>query len=167
MAFEIPSDLNPALAGLAWLRGRWEGAGYRQWPGEDRTPFRQQVDFAENGDDYLHYLSQTFEVDADGRPVRALMMETGFWIPRADGTLDIVMCSAEGFSEIWYGRLQPGRVDVTTDAVVRSPDARVEYTAGRRLYGIVDGKLMYSFDRATTDHPLQPYTWATLTRVAS
>ena len=25
--FEIPPDLNPALAGLAWLRGRWEGTG--------------------------------------------------------------------------------------------------------------------------------------------
>ena len=26
--FEIPTDLNPALVGLAWLRGRWEGTGY-------------------------------------------------------------------------------------------------------------------------------------------
>ena len=165
MPFELPSDLNPALAGLAWLRGRWEGTGFVQWPGAPKAQFRQQVDFADNGGDYLHYLSQSFEVDADGHPVRALAMETGFWLPHADGTLDIVMCSPEGYSEIWYGTLQPGRVDVTTDAVVRSPDAKVAYTSGRRLYGTVDGKLMYSFDRSTTDHPLQPYLWATLVRV--
>lgn len=164
MPFEIPSDLNPALVGLAWLRGRWEGTGYRQWPDEGTTPFHQQVDFADNGGDYLHYLAQSFEVDADGRPARPLAMETGFWLPRADATLDIVMCSPEGFSEIWYGKLSPGRVDVTTDAVVRSPDAAVAYTAGRRLYGLVDGKLMYSFDRSTTDQPLQPFVWATLVR---
>ena len=50
--FEIPSDLNPALVGLAWLRGRWEGTGYRQWPGEEKTSYSIQIDFADNGGDY-------------------------------------------------------------------------------------------------------------------
>lgn len=164
MAFEIPSDLDPALLGLAWLRGRWEGTGYRQWPGEDKLRFGQQIDITDNGGDYLHYLAQSFEVDADGQPVRPLTMETGFWRATPDAGVDVVMCSPEGFAEIWYGKLQPGRIDLTTDAVVRSPDAEVAYTAGRRLYGNVDGQLMYSFDRATTDQPLQPYVWATLAR---
>ena len=75
--FEIPSDLNPALVGLAWLRGRWEGTGYRQWPGEEKTSYSIQIDFADNGGDYLHYLSQSFEVDDEGRPVKALAMEAG------------------------------------------------------------------------------------------
>lgn len=164
MPFEIPADLNPALTGLAWLRGRWEGTGYRQWPGEGKVQFAQQVDFSDNGGDFLHYLAQTFEVDSEGRPVRPLSMETGFWRPMANATVDVVMCSAEGFAEIWYGTIKPGRIDIITDAVVRSPDATVAYTAGRRLYGLVEGKLMYSFDRSTADHPLQPYIWATLLR---
>lgn len=162
--FEIPTDLNPDLVGLAWLRGRWEGKGYREWPGEDKIEFGAQVDFVDNGGDYLHYLAQFFTLDAEGRPESPLTIETGFWRATKDAQVDVVMCSPDGYAEIWYGPLQPGRIDLTTDAVVRSPLATVEYTAGRRLYGLVDGNLMYSFDRATTDEALRPYMWATLTR---
>ncbi|HHU38835.1 MAG TPA: FABP family protein [Propionibacterium sp.] len=163
--FEIPTDLNPALMGLAWLRGRWEGTGYREWPGEEKVQFGVQIDFTENGGDYLHYLAQMFLLDDEGRPESPLTIETGFWRATEDAEADVVMCSPEGYSEIWYGKLQPGRVDLTTDAVVRSPLAAIEYTAGRRLYGNVEGKLMYSFDRATNDVPLRPYMWATLNRI--
>lgn len=164
MAFELPADLHPALIGLAWLRGRWEGTGYRQWPGEEKTSYAIQLDFAENGQDYLHYLGQAFLTDDDGQPVEPLFMETGFWRPLADGTVDVMMASPEGFAEIWFGKLQPGRVDMITDAVARTRDATVAYTAGRRLYGTVEGKLMFSFDRATESEELQSYIWATLER---
>ena len=40
----------------------------------------------------------------------------------------------------------------------------MSYTAGRRLYGNVEGRLLFSFDRATEDEELQPYLWAQLER---
>ena len=164
MVFEIPADLNPALAGLAWLRGRWEGTGYRQLPEAEKVSFAIQLDFADNGGDYLHYLCQGFEVDEHGQPVKAMFMETGFWRALPDATVDVLMAIPEGFAEIWFGKITPARLDLVTDAVARTKDALVEYTAGRRLYGLVEGTLMFSFDRATTQHPLQPYLWATLER---
>lgn len=162
--FEIPEDLNPALVGLAWLRGRWEGTAYVQEPGSDKVECFQQIEFIDNGGPFLHYICQTFTADDAGQPVAPLSMEAGFWRPAEDGTVEVGVAHPEGFVELWYGAAQPARIDLITDAVVRTQSATVEYTAGRRLYGLVESQLLWSFDRATTQHELQPYMWATLVR---
>ncbi|WP_051209142.1 FABP family protein [Propionicicella superfundia] len=146
------------------MRGRWEGTGYRQWPGQDKSEFFCQVEFNDNGGPFLHYLCQTFTVDAELRPAEPLWMEGGFWRPLADGVIEVSLSTEDGVAELLYGKVQPGRIEVVTDAVVRPPQAAVEYTGGRRLYGNVDGKLLWSFDRATTQHELQSWMWATLVR---
>ncbi len=163
MAFEIPSDLHPDLVRVAWLIGRWEGSGKGTYPGTDDFDFGQQVDFAHNGGDFLHYLSQTFEVDADGRPLRPIGMETGFWRPKADGSLEVVLSHPTGHVEVWYGSVQGARIELSTDAVVRTASA-AEYSAGQRLYGLVEGDLLWTFDKAADGHPLQNHLWARLRR---
>ena len=92
-----PGGPHPDLMPLAWMIGRWEGTGKGTYPGTEDLEFGQQIDFAHNGGDYLHYLSQTFEVDA-GRARRSARwtMETGFWRPQGDGTLEVVMCHPDG-----------------------------------------------------------------------
>jgi hypothetical protein len=163
MPFEIPTDLHPRLMPLAWMLGRWEGTGKGAFPGIEDFDFGQQIDFAQNGGDYLHYLSQTFETDASGRAVRPLTMETGFWRPQPDGGLEVVMCHPDGFAEVWYGKVTGARVELATDAVVRTASASA-YTAGQRLYGNVEGELLWTFDKATDDQPLQSHLWARLRR---
>ncbi|NLT29513.1 MAG: FABP family protein [Propionibacterium sp.] len=163
--FEIPSDLSPELVALAWMRGRWVGEGHGEWPGIGTFEFGQQVEFTDNGGDYLHYLSQTWELDEKRQPKAARSMETGFWRPQRDGTVEVVMCHPEGYSEIWFGNITGARIDLTTDAVARTRTA-LAYTGGTRLYGQVEGDLMYAFDRQTEEHELQPYMWARLKKVA-
>jgi hypothetical protein len=161
--FEISDDLHPVLLGLAWMIGRWEGAGKGTYPGQPDFDFGQQIDFAHNGQNYLHYLSQTFELDAKGMAVKPLTMETGFWRPQSDGTIEMVMCHPGGYAEVWYGKITGARVELSTDAVVRTSTAE-EYTAGQRLYGNVEGDLMWTFDRAALGQPLQSYLWGRLQR---
>lgn len=163
MAFEIPAGLHPDLLGLAWMIGRWEGSGKGTYPGTADFDFGQQIDFAHNGENYLHYLSQTFEVGEDGRAIRPLGMETGFWRPQSDGTIEVVMCHPSGYAEVWYGKITGAKVELTTDAVVRTATAD-EYTAGQRLYGNVDGELLWTFDKAADGHDLQNHLWARLRR---
>lgn len=162
--FELPTDLNPSLVGVAWLRGRWEGTGFRQWPGEEKVGFSCQIDFADNGGPFLHYLCQAFTVDDEQRPAAPLWMETGFWRPLEDGAIEVSTSNQDGCLELWYGKVEPARIDLTTDAVVRPPAQTDGYTAGRRLWGLVEGSLMWSYDRATTEHELQPWMWATMER---
>lgn len=167
MPFQIPEDLNPALFPLAWMIGRWRGTGHGTWPGRGEFSYGQQIDLETNGGPYLHYVCQSYEVDDAGQPVKPISMETGFWRPQEDRkTLEVVLCAPEGWSEVWAGTIDGAKIEMVTDAVARTTTAEVPYTGGSRLYGQVDGDLLWTFDRATTDHQLQPYLWARLQRVA-
>ncbi len=163
MAFEITKDLHPHLMPIAWMIGRWEGSGKGTYPGTEDYDFGQQVDFAHNGGGYLHYLSQTFEVDAEGKAVRPLTMETGFWRPQGDGTIEVVMSHPEGYTEIWYGKINGAQIELATDAVVRTATAE-DYAAGQRLYGNVEGEMLWTLDKAANGLPLQSNLWARLVR---
>ena len=62
------------------------------------------------------------------------------------------------------GQADGAKVEIYTDAVARTATAK-EYTAGHRLYGLVEGKLLWAFDMAAVGQPLQPHLSATLQRV--
>jgi hypothetical protein len=77
----------------------------------------------------------------------------------------MVLTHNTGFVEVWHGELhaeQP-RFEIATDAVARTATAK-EYVGGKRLYGYVNGDLMYAFDMQAMGQPLQPHTHAQLRR---
>ena len=59
---------------------------------------------------------------------------------------------------------RPETVARAPDAVVRTESAK-EVTAGKRLYGLVEGDLAYAYDMAAVGQPLQAHTSARLSRV--
>jgi len=162
--FEIRDDVNPALLGTAWLLGTWEGNGHGSWPGAGDFEFGQRIDFSTNGGPFLHYVSQTWTLDGAGQPLAPLTMEDGFWRPGANGDLEIVVAHPEGIVEVWAGRITGTKIEVTTDLVARTRTGAPAVTGGQRLYGNVEGDLLYAWDRAAEGVPLQPYLWARLRR---
>jgi len=164
MAFEIPQGLHPDLVALAWMVGRWEGVGRGQWPGAGDFSYGAQLDFSHNGGPYLYYVGQLFELDDDGNAVRTMLMETGFWRPQKDASLEVVMCHPDGVAEVWFGKISGAKIELTTDAVARTVTSATPYTGGHRLYGNVESDLLFTFDRATTEHDLQNYLFARLQR---
>jgi hypothetical protein len=94
-------------------------------------------------------------------------METGFWRPNHDNAdLEVLLSHPEGFVEVWTGKVQGAKIELTTDVVARTDTASLAYTGGQRLYGNVNGDLMWTWDRATDQIPMQPYRWAQLKKVA-
>lgn len=162
--FEIPPDLNPALVPLAFLLGAWEGEGVVEYPTITRTLFAQRIEFTHNGKAFLGYVSRAWEIDQAGTKLRPLSTETGYWRPQPGNELEVLLSHPTGFVETWVGEIRGPRIELRTDVVVRMPSAK-EYTAGHRLYGLVDSQLMWAFEMAAVGQPLQPHASAALKRV--
>jgi hypothetical protein len=165
---EIPDDLDLDLVPLAFLLGTWEGVGVGAYPGTDDFRFGQQVTFGHDGRRFLTYTSRAWLLDDDGNRVKPLATETGFWRSRLDRSMDVTLVHPTGIVEIYVGEIADGRpiVEMRTDVVARTEDAK-DYSAGHRLYGLVKGELMYSYDMAAMGNPLQPHMSAQLKRVTA
>lgn len=164
MAFEIPSDLHPDCAPVVWLLGTWQGNGQGDYPTIEKFSFRQEAVFAHDGRPFLHYFSRAWVTDDDGDDLRPGALETGFVRPRPDNRLELVLTHPTGFAEVWYGEVEGAKIELTTDAVVRTESAK-EYTGGHRMYGLVDGDLMWAYDMSAVGQPLQPHLWGRLKRL--
>lgn len=162
---EVPEGLNPELTALGWLVGRWEGTGNGTDHEGNDFEFEQRIEFKHNGGNYLYYAAQSFLLGEEGAEPTPLDMETGFWRPMPDASLEVVLANSGGWTELLVGKIAVTRIDLRSDAVVRAESAAVPHTAGQRLYGKVEGDLMYALDRATTEHDLRPHMWARLKRV--
>lgn len=164
MPFEIPSDLHPDLVPMAWLLGTWHGNGRGDYPTIEPFGYEQEMVYAHDGRPFLHYFSRTWITDDDGERVRPGALETGFLRPAGDGKVELVLAHPTGYAEIWYGDLEGARLTLTTDVVARTVTAK-EYTAGQRMYGLVEGALMYAYDMAAEGHAMQSHLWGKLARV--
>lgn len=161
---EITPDLPTPLIPLAWLIGRWEGAGVVGYPTIESANFGQEIEFRHDGRPFLHYRSQAWALDGDGNRVRPLATEVGFWRPGENGDLEVLLTHPTGFVEIYVGSIEGPRVNLHTDLVARTPTAK-EYTAAQRMYGLVDSDLMWVMDMAAVGQPMQSHASAQLKRV--
>jgi len=163
---ELPEE-HPDLAPVSFLLGRWEGVGKGDYPTIEAFDFVQEVTFTHNGKPFLIYNSRSWLLEADGSKGRPLGMETGFWRPRPGNRLEVILSHPTGITEVYLGEVSGTKIEMATDAVVRTESAK-EVTAGKRLYGLVDSQregekdLAYAYDMAAVGQSLQPHLWARL-----
>ncbi len=157
--------MHPDLEPIAFLLGRWEGAGVGGYPTIESFNFGQEIEFGHNGKPFLTYVSRTWLLDQDGNRVRPLATESGYWRVQPDRQLEVVLAHPTGIVEIYVGEVVFHKIDLQTDVVARTASAK-EYAAGRRLYGLVKGNLMWAYDMAAVGHPLTSHMSAELKKVA-
>lgn len=170
MHIENAPDVHGDLAPLAFLLGTWAGAGLGGYPTIDSFRFGQELAFTHNGKPFLAYTSRSWLLDDDGNRVRPLATETGFWrarqrVPGSDkpAEAEVLLTHPTGFVEIYLGEVDGAKVELRTDMVGRTATAK-DYSAGHRLYGLVEGDLMWAYDMAAVGQPLQPHLSAQLRR---
>lgn len=166
----LPQELLP----LSWLVGRWVGVGTGQYPTIEDFRFGQEISFVSDGRPFLTYWSRSWLLDDEGNRVRPLGTEAGFWRPRPSNHLEVQLAHPTGYAEVWYGQIEVtgiedavitgARAEMRTDVVARTESAK-EYTDGHRLYGLVDDRLLWTFDMAAMGQNMTNHLAATLTRV--
>ena len=157
-----PPPLHEALKPVAFLLGTWRGVGVGGYPTIDSFRFGQEVTFAHAGKPVISYTSRSWVLDDEGKVLRAGAAESGFWRMTESG-LEVVLAHATGFAEVWVGEVSGTRIEIRTDVVARTSSAK-EVTGGHRLYGLVDGDLLYAYDMAAVGEPLQAHLSARLKR---
>ena len=161
----IDENLHPDIAPLAWLIGRWEGAGVVGYPTmEESANFGQELVVEHDGRPFLSWTSRTWILDESGQKVRPSASESGYWRAAGEGEVELLLAHPTGIVEMYYGTVEPARIQVRTDSVVRSPSAK-EYTAAARMYGLVGGNLMWVMDMAAVGQPIQSHVSAELKRI--
>jgi hypothetical protein len=170
VAIELSTDTPPALVPLAWLLGDWAGAGVVGYPTMDGDlRFGQELSFTHDGRPFLAYSSRTWLLDDAGDKVRPLASETGYWRPvgpaEGGGTaLEVLLVHPTGIVETYHGAVDGPRVELATDVVARTETAK-EYNAAHRLYGLVEGDLLWVLDMAAVGQPLTAHASARLKKV--
>lgn len=169
MPIELSTDLPASLIPLAWLVGSWAGAGVVGYPTmTDDQRFGQEVEFSHDGGPFLSYASHSWLLDDAGDKVRPLAAETGYWrtagaAEQGGTTLEVLLAHPTGIVETYHGTVDGPRVELATDVVARTSTAK-EYNAAHRLYGLVEGDLLWVMEMAAVGQPLTPHVSARLKR---
>ena len=163
-------DLHPSLLGLLPFVGVWRGRGKGGYPTIKDFDFAQEIRISHDGRPFLHYESRAWLIEDDGTPIRPAARETGWWRPvmrgdEATDEIEVLLASPTGIMQLHIGRVDHLRIEMVSDAVVRTVTAK-EVTAEQRLYGIVEGALLYAQEMAAVGEPLQAHLSARLPRVA-
>ena len=99
----------------------------------------------------------------DARYPDAEAVET---LRNADGgfDLEVSLVHPGGVSELYLGQVKGPRIDLATDAVMRTAGAK-DYAAATRLYGLVDDHLLWAWDIAALGQDLRTHASARLAKV--
>ncbi len=189
--FVLPDDLPIELTPFAFLLGNWKGSGVVSY-GTGDTEFLQTISFTALPDGKIDYVSNV--TDLSGKPISSergywmlsrpndesdagpgLLPGSGvsaitvredleLWRNKSGGfDIEALIIQPTGVAELYFGEIKGARIDIATDAVLRSPNAK-EYSSGKRMWGLVEGALLWAWDMAAIGNPLKSHASARLVR---
>ncbi|WP_454085082.1 FABP family protein [Georgenia sp. Marseille-Q6866] len=77
--------------------------------------------------------------------------------------IEVLVAQPTGHVVVYIGSVRPARIDIVSDAVVRTASAQ-DVSASSRMYGLVQGDLLWVEELAAFGHELQSYASGRLSR---
>lgn len=101
----------------------------------------------------------------NGEPAITVREDLELWRNAAGGfDIEALIIQPSGIAELYFGQIKGARIDIATDAVLRSPNAK-EYSSAQRVLGLVEGALLWAWDMAAVGSPLKSHASARLEKV--
>ena len=79
--------------------------------------------------------------------------------------IEVSIVHPRGVSELYLGQVKGPRIDLSTDAVLRTSGSK-PYAAATRLYGLVDSHLLWAWDIAALGQDLRTHASGRLSRAS-
>jgi hypothetical protein len=164
------ADLHPALLGLLPFVGLWRGRGQGGFPADEDYNFAQEIRISHDGRPFLRFESRSWLLDDESKPAGEWLIESGFWRPvlvdgRPGDEMEATFITPEGTAELYLGKtIGPTRLEMEADAVAYTPSG-LHVTGGHRLFGIVEGALLYAHGMSVDGSELRDHMSARLLRV--
>ncbi|KAJ4836933.1 hypothetical protein Tsubulata_022040 [Turnera subulata] len=155
-----PPTPHPAVAPLSYLLGTWKGSGEGGYPTISSFSYGEELHFfALPGKPVISYTQKTWKL-ASGEPMHA---ESGYWRPKPDGTLEVVIAQSTGLVEVQKGTFNEQDKTIKLDSDMVGNASKVK--AISRVFELVNGELSYVVQMATNLSSLQPHLRAVLKKL--
>ncbi|RLM94140.1 UPF0678 fatty acid-binding protein-like protein [Panicum miliaceum] len=167
-----PPAPHPAVAPLAFLLGKWRGEGEGSFPTISSFRYGEELLFSHHpskvraslpalggpAGDLVH--AENVEGGASGEPMHA---ESGYWRPRPDGSVEVVIAQSTGLAEVQKGSYDAEKKTVTLQRELVGNASKVKQIT--RAFQVADGELSYVVQMATITTSLQPHLKALLKKI--
>lgn len=188
MTFRLPENLAPENYPLGWLIDSWHGGGVMEYDNIDATAYLHEVRVdAVDGGPYVHVSSRIWlakepasEVDkeAPGQWTYDHLTKDVLWssqvgylrvnpeaAKRADGAseLEATVATPMGISQLWVGLINGPRLQLVTDAIIRSGSA-ADFQAAKFIGGNVASDFFYAYDMEAFGYDMRTYLAGRLSR---
>ena len=154
------AETNPIVEPIAFLLGTWRGGGKGIYPTITDFEFEEEVTFWHAGAGWIAHIQKTTSTD-DGRPLHS---EMGYWRPKENGIVELVVTHSFGVVEMAVGSLEGTAIELHSTNFIEAPTAKTIDAAVRR-FSVSRDELRYEVDMEFGGHPLQHHLQATLGRV--
>jgi len=154
----IPAELEP----LAFLIGTWAGEGSGHYPTIQSFRYGEEITFRQApGKPFLRYDQRTWSLD-DRRPLHS---EMGYWRPKPEGRLEVVLSESTGHAEVLEGSVDGGTIRLATSSIGAATSAK-EVRRTERTIDVNGDRLRYGLSMEAVAQAFGPHLDATLTRRA-